>query len=143
MNITGKLLPTESIIGLDQHFFPNSWTRDQWSTFNPNYLRLWTLEVENDLSGFCLFSFLDGDEVAHLLKILIIPTRLGDGRAQAFLLRIIEDLRSMGLKSIYLEVEANNLRAQAFYQKMGFVTLRRILNFYSSGSDAITMELTL
>jgi ribosomal protein S18 acetylase RimI-like enzyme len=143
MNITGRALPSEALIDLDRRHFPQPWTLEQWKTFRPDYLRLWTLEDHSRLIGFALFSYLEGDEVAHLLKILIIPEMVGEGRAQKFLGSISEDLKSQSLKTIYLEVEANNLRAQAFYQKMGFVTLRRILNFYSSGSDAITMELTL
>lgn len=143
MNITGRAIPSEKLIQLDQDFFPHPWSLDQWSSFRPDYLRLWTLQKETDLIGFALFSYLDGDDVAHLLKILIIPSKLGGGRAQDFFQKVCCDLRSQGLKTVYLEVEANNLRAQAFYQKMGFRSLRRILNFYSSGSDAITMELTL
>lgn len=93
--------------------------------------------------GLALFGIVDGDDTAHLLKVLLLESSRGSGAAQEFWIGIAKDLRVKGLKSVYLEVEAANLRAKSFYEKVGFQLLRVTKQYYSNGEAALIMSLTL
>lgn len=146
MNTTGnfhELLDgseLSSLIELDQNFFPNPWTPRQWQELNfaQHLLFSWKKNL-----GFALFGYLKGDDTAHLYKILIHPDQQGRGEVQDFWSCIKAELQNRGARSIYLEVEAQNERAIGFYQKVGFQTLRKVKAYYSDGSDALMMNLTL
>ena len=146
MNTTGnltqlsKMSDLSDVIKMDQQFFPNPWTLDQWQELNFDRHLLFTWKGNK---GFALFGFLPGDDVAHLYKILIRPDQQGKGESQEFWSNILPQLQLMQAKSIYLEVEATNLRAIGFYQKASFKTLRKVKSYYSDGSDALMMSLTL
>jgi [ribosomal protein S18]-alanine N-acetyltransferase len=141
MSITGKV--TEEVIRLDQDFFPQPWTKDQWLSTNMDQHLLFQWKKENDLVGYALFQFLAGDDTAHLLKILMLPKHRGQGESEKFWTEIVNYLNVSGVQNIYLEVESGNAPAIGFYQKMGFKLLRKNKAYYSNGEDALIMALTL
>jgi ribosomal protein S18 acetylase RimI-like enzyme len=141
-NISEEVVSPE-LISLDQNFFPTPWTQKQWLELNLGSHTIYGLRKEGKLVGFALLWTLDGDNVAHLLKILLLTDSRGTGASVAFWSAIVENLLQKGFESVYLEVEAQNVRARSFYEKVGFKVLRRIKAYYSSGEDALTMSLTL
>lgn len=150
MNFTGNLRRIlfndpafNNVKRLDAEQFPTPWSSESWAGLNGDHHLLFITEAEGVLIGFCLFSFLDGDDSAHLLKICLDSSHRGSGLADSFWLQIINELKTLGIHSVYLEVEAHNERAIHFYRKNQFKQLRIIKGFYSSGSDALTMTLTL
>ncbi|MFP5386311.1 MAG: GNAT family N-acetyltransferase [Bacteriovoracia bacterium] len=146
MNITGNFQLEEAsadVLQLDQDFFPHPWTSAQWEGLNWKTHSLYTWRERSLLVAFALFGTLPGDDAAHLYKILVLPERRGDGTAHKFWNQIARSLKDSGFFSIYLEVEASNDRAIAFYQKAGFTILRRNLGYYSNGEDALMMSATL
>lgn len=146
MNTSGKLSiehPSQDVIQMDLDFFPNPWTPQQWSEINPETSKLFTFRLDGDLLGWALFGTAPYDDAAHLYKILIHPSHLGDGTAQSFWSEILVELRKLDLLSVYLEVESTNHRAIRFYSKCGFSQLRRNKGYYSNGDDALIMSLTL
>ena len=147
MNTTGKfevhsVIPDE-VIKLDQDYFPQPWIPPEWLSLNPAQNHLFTWKKENMLIGQALFQYLAGDNTAHLLKILVLPDLRGKGETQLFWGEITKYLRSLGLQSVYLEVEARNARAIAFYEKSDFKILRKNKAYYSNGDDALIMSMTL
>lgn len=146
MNTTGKITLEEvspEIIHLDQTFFPTPWTTRQWEELNQDTHTLFGWREGDQLKGFCLLWTLEGDDVAHLLKILLLEETRGTGSSAKFWKDIQSELKKRGFQSVYLEVEANNLRAKGFYEKVGFEIIRRNKAYYSSGEDALIMTLTL
>ncbi len=150
MSTTGKLVPVlpsgkwwEDIKKLDHDHFPRPWKDGDWESINFSQHRLWAWQNENTLVGMALFQALHGDETAHLLKILIRPEYRGSEEASQFWTEIIQGLRALHYKSIYLEVEESNHRAKGFYQKQGFRHLRLVKSYYSDGTNALVMQLTL
>ena len=144
MNITGKIneeMPSEEIIHLDLNYFPQPWTESQWKQLN--HYKLFTWRENTELIGFALFGINPADDVAHLFKILILPSRRGTNHMTDFWNSIVQQLKNLELSSVYLEVECENQRAIGFYKKNGFATLRKNKAFYSSGKDAWVMSLTL
>ena len=149
MSISGKLLELTpgiddltDIIYLDLNHFPRPWDPTEWSKLNPDNFLLYAWQ-NIGLDGFALFQRVTGDETAHLLKICIDPNHRGKGLAQKLWDEIKQKLRSLDVKSVYLEVEKTNLNALKFYQKSGFLPLREIKAYYSDGTSAMTMSLTL
>ena len=146
MNITGKISServSDEIIRLDQTFFPTPWTTQQWLDLAHETHTLLCWREGEILKGFCLLWTMAGDDVAHLLKILLLEETRGTGSSTKFWEGIRDDLKKKGFRSVYLEVEANNRRAQAFYEKVGLKVIRRNKAYYSSGEDALIMTLTL
>jgi ribosomal protein S18 acetylase RimI-like enzyme len=146
MNTIGKFQLQETdpdILAMDQEYFPHPWTSEQWENLNWKTHSLFTWREGNQLVAFALFGTLSGDNAAHLYKILMLPERRGDGTIQKFWGPISDSLKESGFLSIYLEVEASNAQAIAFYRKMGFSILRRNKGYYSSGEDALMMSATL
>ncbi len=133
----------QQIIKLDQIFFPKPWAADEWKNVNYNNTLVIGWEKESNPVGFALFGTSPGDETAHLYKILVHPSHQGTAVTQEFWSYILAKLRQRNFKSIFLEVEDDNLRAIRFYSKVGFATLRQIKNYYSNGGGAYTMQLML
>ena len=146
MNITGKIAienPTQEVIEMDQELFPNPWDTSQWKKLDPNLNHLFTWRMGEELKGFALLGTVSGDDVAHLYKIVIAQSDRGSGISKEFWAQISNQLVPLGFRRVYLEVEGDNSRAINFYLKLGFKTLRKVKGFYSNGSDALIMELTL
>ncbi len=150
MSITGNLIQVlpgsehwGDILDLDQQFFSRPWTRPQWedADWDQNLLFAWEL-LEKPI-GFALFFHLPDDPTAHLLKILMVPSERGQGKTVLFWRELAAGLRERGVRDVYLEVEEKNARAISFYQKIGFKKLRELRSYYSDGSDAVSMSLTL
>ncbi len=150
MNTTGRLEVVQkndenwsSILAMDKTLFPRPWKAEEWHSLDLNHHLLYAWILENKLAGFALFSAPQGDETAHLLKILVETSFRGSGEAVLFWENIRQKLRGARFSSVYLEVEESNSRAQSFYRKQGFSLLRRVKSYYSDGADAVMMQLTL
>jgi len=82
--------------------------------------------------------------------------KLGGARALVSLFCVAQDRRCMGigtellnrfmvaariegLRTVQLEVRANNAQAIRFYQGRGFMTVRELPDFYNDGGDAVRM----
>lgn len=149
MNTSGKLtrlnlghLDFEKVLELDQNQFPRPWPLKDWQSLNWDHHHLYGYEIDGSFVGFALLSHIPGDDSSHLLKICFQVDFRGRGISQEFWGTCLKSLKSTGVRSVYLEVEASNLRAIAFYKKMSFKSLRKIKCYYSDGSDAETMEMT-
>lgn len=148
MNTTGNLLELSDssdlneIVMMDERYFPHPWKMSQWMELDFGHHLLYTWNNKR-LEGFALFSFVSGDDTAHLYKIQVDPAFQGQGVSMAFWSGIMENLRQKGAKSVYLEVESGNERAVGFYKKVGFTCLRRVKSYYSNGSDGLMLQITL
>lgn len=150
MNTFGKIqflnnADIQEVLKMDQSYFTPPWSAEQWLNINWETHLLYSWQGIEDVSstGFVLFGLVPGDEVAHLLKILILPKHRGSGQAEEFFQTVSVELKSFGVERIYLEVESQNTRAIGFYKKMGFKRLRVNKSYYSNGEDADIMDLVL
>ena len=87
---------------------------------------------ENDVyQGTISLKNLDMDKKEAEYAISMHPQAQGKGAAMAASAAILELARQMGFKRIYLNVLAENERANRFYQKFGFrCTHDSIMNFH-------------
>jgi [ribosomal protein S18]-alanine N-acetyltransferase len=123
-----------------------AWTRQEIAELlaSPGVAGLLLKKDENEI-GFALCR--TAADEAELLTIAVRPShrRLGAGRE---LLGMVIDLaRRRGVRSIFLEVGADNPAAQALYERAGFLPIGRRAAYYNRGNrpaaDAIVMRLAL
>jgi ribosomal-protein-alanine N-acetyltransferase len=150
MNTTGNFLilnPSSAeftqVLELDVKDFPKPWSSADWVSLNWDHHLLYAQISDQGLAAFALFAQVPGDDTAHLLKICVDQALRGTGFTQEFWKTCRHNLKLSEIKSIYLEVESPNQRAIGFYQKCGFQLLRKIKAYYSDGTDALTMQMTI
>jgi ribosomal-protein-alanine N-acetyltransferase len=78
-----------------------------------------------------------------LESIAVDPPYRGRGVAQALLQATLVSLRSAGVGALRLMVSTANEPALRFYQRFGFVRVRKVKNYYGAGRDAWRMRLEL
>lgn len=129
---------------LDQGEFPRPWTASQWKSLDDKNHTLFVWRSgSGELLSFALFGVMEGDNAAHLYKIVTRPQLRGTSISKEFFQALVGELGMKGYESIYLEVEVGNKRALRFYEKMGLKILRLSKRFYSDGEDAFIMSMTL
>lgn len=126
---------------LDADFFPNPWTKNDWENlFTGSQDRLLVVAKEDDhIIGFSLFDFSRADSFSHLLKILVHPNKRGKGFGDELLNVSVKTLKSWDIETVFLEVEENNVSAQALYEKCLFKKIHLKKHFYSNGENAWVM----
>jgi ribosomal-protein-alanine N-acetyltransferase len=106
-------------------------------------------------SRYYLVAEQDGEIVAYaglltaggqgdVLTIAVATDRWGNGIGSALLERLLAEADRRGCNEVFLEVRADNDRAQRLYRRRGFadVGIRRAY-YQPSGTDAIVMRLDL
>jgi [ribosomal protein S18]-alanine N-acetyltransferase len=82
----------------------------------------------------------EGRRIGHVITIDVDATarRLGLGRM--LMETMLDRLRAADAGLVRLEVAIDNVDAQAFYRRLGFVNTGRIPGFYMGRLDALIME---
>lgn len=80
---------------------------------------------------------------AQLVDLAVDPSCARQGQARGLLDDAIALLEGDGYSKVTLEVSETNAPARRLYQALGFVVVGRRQKFYTDGSDAILMDLTL
>jgi ribosomal-protein-alanine N-acetyltransferase len=92
-----------------------------------------------------LLGWMAGDD-AEILTLAVAPERRRSGIGRALLAAGLAAARTMGARSLYLEVGEDNAAARAFYAGAGFREIGRRVGYYSRGEggvDALILKLTL
>ena len=128
---------------LERTCFPAPWRREFFDSeivAESRYNRV----VKNNarqVIGY-LFSMYYLDEM-HINKIAVRPPERRLGIATALMTDCTEFARSIGIRSISLEVRQSNHSAQTFYQGLNFRALYTRPNYYPDGETAVVMALNL
>lgn len=84
---------------------------------------------------------------AELLTVAVDPGHRRRGAARLLLDAVVEKSRSSGARSLFLEVGADNPRARALYDSLGFAVVGRRAGYYvrrgRPAADAFIMRLNL
>lgn len=127
---------------LDQDFFPAKWSQEGWEkSLNADHF-LNVIIQGNEIIGFSLYFKNAADSFAHLYKIVINKAYEGQKLGSKLLESSLNELKNLGIKEFYLEVEENNQSAIGLYKKFGFQSVHRKKNFYSNGDHALIMTLS-
>lgn len=99
------------------------------------------LFVDEKLAGFYIGEFVLDE--SSLIEICIHPDFQGQGLGRQLLAHYIEQAKSKGGLSCWLEVRESNTAAYQLYQSMDFNEVDRRINYYPTASgkeDAIIMS---
>jgi diamine N-acetyltransferase len=90
----------------------------------------WLIECGMKPAGYVLFTYgfdLEfGGRLAFITDLYLEPEFRGKGLGQKTLERVGEFCRSSGVRALELQVERDNVEAQALYRKFGFTAADRI-----------------
>ena len=130
----------EAVVAIEQRVFPDPWTPEFFtSELGLPRVHARVAELEGRIAGY-LVAWLGPGE-GHLGNLAVIPDARRRGVARLLLEELLERARSIGVRSIALEVRVSNFAAQALYRGYGFrlAGLRR--GYYrESGEDALIMQ---
>jgi [ribosomal protein S18]-alanine N-acetyltransferase len=99
------------------------------------------LVVEQDGALIGYAGLLTAGEQADVLTIAVAAVRWGQGIGSRLLAALLAEARRRGCNEVFLEVRADNLRAQRLYRWWGFTEIGIRRGYYQpSGMDAIVMR---
>jgi [ribosomal protein S18]-alanine N-acetyltransferase len=99
------------------------------------------IDQVGELVGYCVCS--TDPKLAHLISIAVQIDHRKRGVATSLLHRAIEFLIEQSIPELWLEVNLKNVDAVSLYLKLGFEKTGVLKGYYSDGSDAIRMRLTM
>jgi len=92
-----------------------------------------------DPAGGMLLARVAADE-GEILTLAVVPAARRQGRALALLSAAMARARDAGVRTLFLEVNADNAPAKALYARVGFVEVARRPRYYASGADALALQ---
>jgi [ribosomal protein S18]-alanine N-acetyltransferase len=96
-------------------------------------------ERTGEVTGF--FIGREAANEAEVLNLAVMPKYRRQGDGGALVSAALEEMRSRGVHSVFLEVRESNLGAIAFYKSFGFSKIGRRKIYYRDPEEAaITME---
>jgi ribosomal-protein-alanine N-acetyltransferase len=98
-------------------------------------------DEKGELVGYSVCS--TNSESAHLISIAVRSSFRRNGVATALMQRTVEFLISQSVGELRLEVNLKNTGALSLYSKLGFEAGTVIKGYYSDGSDAVRMRISL
>jgi ribosomal protein S18 acetylase RimI-like enzyme len=110
--------------GAAQDFFEVAWLQFNEELFGERFLWILTGEyhlgasLDDELIGAARYTVAEG--VGYLRELVVKQRHRGQGVGQRLLERFESDCRRRGCHKLFLDVAANNLRAQHFYNRNGW-----------------------
>jgi ribosomal-protein-alanine N-acetyltransferase len=132
------------VMKIESAIYTHPWTHGNFAdSIRAGYAcRTWRLDGE--LLGYFVLMAAAGE--AHLLNLSIAPRRQRGGHGRALLGEAAALARSLGAKSLFLEVRPSNLAAQSLYTRFGFRRIAVRRGYYPARDgreDALVLSLTL
>lgn len=137
-----------AVMALERALFPDdAWTQDMFtSDLRKPGLRTRYLVAQDDtetgtaITGYAGILFPGGDE-ADVLTMAVAQEHWGKGIGTALLEALFGEATSRKCTQVFLEVRADNPRAQNLYTRHGFTEVGVRKGYYQpSGTDAIVMR---
>jgi [ribosomal protein S18]-alanine N-acetyltransferase len=109
---------------------------------HPRTLSLAAVDETDSLAGFAMVELESGNgiSIGHIVTIDVDPAQRRKGIGTVLMNAMIEGLSKLDADGVRLEVAVDNLEAQGFYQRHGFIETGRIPGFYMGTLDALTMQ---
>ena len=132
-----------SIVEIENKTNQMPWSKAQFlSSMEVGHYSI-VMHKDSDILGFAIYSPIIPE--SHLLNIAIDPAYQGKGLGDKLLQQIILQNRTIGVKTISLEVRVSNLPAINLYEKRGFHKDAIRPDYYSGSpkEDALLMSLNI
>jgi [ribosomal protein S18]-alanine N-acetyltransferase len=138
-----------AVFAIEQNVFPeDAWTDAMFAGELAEQTRYGTryyivAEADEVVVGYAGLSTAGGDQ-GDVQTIAVRADRQGEGIGTALLAELITVAESRGCRELFLDVRADNARAQRLYRRTGFTDIGVRRGYYQpSGADAIVMCLRL
>lgn len=129
------------VMEIERASFGMPWSKESFERLirNPSALA-YAAMLDGVLAGYvCALSA--GAE-AEILKLAVDPSLRGRGVAKALNAKCLDELKRMGVGTVYLEVRRSNLVAISLYEGFGFRAAGIRKGYYSAPpEDALLMKL--
>jgi ribosomal-protein-alanine N-acetyltransferase len=138
----GILEDVEAIMELEQGSIVHPWEKKAIEALiTDENKRCYVAESDGLITGY-VGAELVLDE-GNIGNIVTHKEYRGRGIASSLFDVLLDDLRSGGIKKLYLEVEHDNAPAIGLYGKLGFARDGVRRDYYGKGKDAVLMSLDL
>jgi [ribosomal protein S18]-alanine N-acetyltransferase len=136
----------DSVLALEQELFgEEAWSRQMlFGELGQQPASRYYLVAQQAGEIVAYAGLLAAGNQGDVLTIAVATARWGQGIGSALLDRLLAEARRRGCTEVFLEVRADNARAQRLYRWRGFseIGIRRAY-YQPSGTDAIVMRLEL
>ena len=131
------------IARIEKARFSTPWSEEGLSfELTADYARFLADVEDGQVRAYGIFHVF-GDE-AELVNIAADEEYEGCGLGRALLARLIDDAAREGVRSVFLEVQRSNLRAQGLYRSLGFENIGLRPGYYNEPKeDALLMALSI
>jgi ribosomal-protein-alanine N-acetyltransferase len=134
----------ETVAAIEATAYSHPWTRGNFiDSLAAGYLAEVLVDQQaSSIVGY--FVAMPGVDELHLLNVTVAPACQCRGHGQHLLQAVLAHARQRRLASVWLEVRQGNLRAQALYQRLGFIESGVRRGYYPSASgreDAVVMSI--
>ena len=132
------------VMRIESAIYTHPWTHGNFAdSIRAGYAcRTWRLK--GDLIGY--FVLMAAAEEAHLLNLSIAAVHQRSGHGRALLAEAASLARSLGARSLFLEVRPSNRAAQTLYTRFGFRRIAVRRGYYPANpgrEDALVLTLPL
>jgi [ribosomal protein S18]-alanine N-acetyltransferase len=132
-----------AVLELDSaQFADEAWSREMLAgelSRQPSSRYYLVAEDAGTLVGYA--GLLVAGEQADITTIAVVTGRWGQGIGSQLLAALLDEARKRKCTEVFLEVRADNLRAQRLYRWWGFAEIGIRRGYYQpSGTDAIVMR---
>ena len=143
MIVPAQLHHLEEISAIENSSFKQPWSKTQIQSDIQSEMdsENWVYLMDKLVVGYILGRIML-DEF-HLNNVAVHPDYLRRTIGKKLIQHIISRVISSDIKSVLLEVSANNIPAQKCYQSVGFTQMGVRKDYYSKGDDAILYSLDL
>ena len=134
----------DEVVSIEDAIYTHPWTRGNFVDSLRAGYQCCVLRQGSELIGYFVLMVAAGE--AHLLNLSIAAARQRAGYGSLLLKEAADHARSLGARSLFLEVRPSNRGAQALYTRFGFkkIAVRRAYYPASEGrEDALVLTLQL
>ena len=130
------------VLTIERLVYDSPWSKAKFTDSLNNQKTLSSLLIiDEHVLGY--FVATHSPDSVDLLNICIHPEYQHQGLGIQLFDNLIQQLQTLSLNMIFIEVRASNKSALLFYQKLGFKVIDSRKKYYSNGEDAKILRLQI
>ena len=133
-------LHAELLSEMHSQCFDEGWDAASFASLLANSATLGRLALSSDNQPLAFILANKVADEAEVLTIGVLPQYRNKGLASMLMARFSEELGSLGVARIFLEVSEDNSAARSLYKSAGYIEKARRAAYYASGQDALVLE---